>query len=41
MGKAFANGDADIGLCQALSLLSVWKDVGDKGSWLRVGYAIR
>lgn len=41
LGKAFANGDANIGLCQALSLLSVWKDVGDKGSWLRVGYAIR
>lgn len=41
LGQAFAKGDAEIGLCQALSLLSVWKPANDKGSYLRVGYAIR
>ena len=41
LGIAFARGDAHIGMCQALSMLSVWKEANDKGSWLRVGYAIR
>lgn len=41
LGLAFGRGDAEIGICQALSLLSVWKEPSDKGSWLRVGYAIR
>lgn len=41
LGKAFEHTDVEIGLCQALSLLSVWKEGGDRGSWLRTGYAIR
>lgn len=41
LGIAFARGDAHIGMCQALSMLSVWKEANDKSTWLRVGYAIR
>jgi hypothetical protein len=41
LGIAFARGDAHIGMCQALSMLSVWKEANDKATWLRVGYAIR
>ncbi len=41
LGEAFKNSDVEIGLCQALSILSVWKESADRGSYLRVGYAIR
>lgn len=40
-GKAFERGDLDVTICQALSIASVWKDVKDSGSYLRVGHAIR
>lgn len=41
LGKAFERGDQDIGIVQALSILSCWKEPHDKGGWLRLGYAIR
>jgi hypothetical protein len=41
LGTAFADGTADIGLCQALSILSTWKEARDATNYRRVGYAIR
>jgi hypothetical protein len=44
IGRAFGRADVNLPLCQALSILSVWKDgVGstDRGAWLKVGQAIR
>jgi hypothetical protein len=41
LGIAFARGDAEIGICQALSLLGTWKEPNDSSSWLKLGYAIR
>ncbi|KAJ9120933.1 hypothetical protein QFC22_002869 [Naganishia vaughanmartiniae] len=41
LGKAFERGDQHIGIVQALSILSCWKEPHDKGGWLRLGYAIR
>lgn len=41
LAQAFMSGEVEIGLCQSLSLLSVWKEPTDHRSWLRVGYAIR
>lgn len=41
LGKAFERGDQEIGIVQALSILSCWKEPHDKGGWLRLGYAIR
>lgn len=41
LAQSFMSGDVSIGLCQSLSLLSVWKEATDHRSWLRVGYAIR
>ncbi|GHJ84110.1 hypothetical protein NliqN6_0512 [Naganishia liquefaciens] len=41
LGKAFERGDQEIGIVQALSILSCWKEPHDRGGWLRLGYAIR
>jgi len=41
LGKAFVDGHTSIGLVQAISILCIWKPPKDRGSWLRVGYAIR
>lgn len=40
-GEAFMTGLTSVGLCQALSITSVWKEPSDNRQWLRVGYAIR
>ena len=41
LADSFATGHVSVGLCQSLSLLSVWKKPSDQNAWLRVGYAIR
>jgi hypothetical protein len=41
LGRAFAEGVVELGLVQSLSLLSFWKEADDRGTWRRVGYAIR
>ncbi|KAJ9107179.1 hypothetical protein QFC19_002839 [Naganishia cerealis] len=44
IGRAFERADVNLELCQALSILSVWKDgveSTDRGAWLKVGQAIR
>ena len=40
-GEAFMTGLTSVGLCQALSITSIWKEPSDNRQWLRVGYAIR
>jgi hypothetical protein len=40
-GEAFMTGSVSVGLCQALSITSIWKEPSDNRTWLRVGYAIR
>ncbi|KAJ9112675.1 hypothetical protein QFC22_006177 [Naganishia vaughanmartiniae] len=42
--RAFGREEVNLPLCQALSILSVWKDgiaSTDRGAWLKVGQAIR
>lgn len=44
IGRAFERADVNLELCQALSILSIWKDgveSTDRGAWLKVGQAIR
>jgi hypothetical protein len=41
LGKAFVLGTSSIGLCQSLSIMSVWKRPHEDKAWLWVGHAIR
>lgn len=41
IGTAFMKGEVSVGLCQALSLMSVWKGPEERRAWLRIGFAIR
>ena len=41
LGRAFILGTSSIGLCQSLSMMSVWKRPHEDKAWLWVGHAIR
>lgn len=41
LNRAFAAGDCDIGLIQALIIASCWRAPTDRSAWIKLGTAIR